>query len=696
MTGRGRTRRDGRVAAVPTVPGARAGGRLPDVALAVAAVALVGNAVLDVLGRVPLTEYPWLLTQAIGVSAAIVVRRYRPDHPLSPWFAVMMAAGAVGSFLAAALNVVAPLTAEPWRFATATFGGHLIDVTGSVAAAHVIGLFADGQAHRTWERRVLRSTWALLAIPVLASLSSPTVMVPWFSSLPDTVANPLGVVPLGLDAATLASLVDLANATGILVGLVLLVARYRRFATAPRRRVRWLLMPLVVLAAGLVLNLLAQEAQQDLISTIFVLVPAVLSVSIALGLVEPRGLDPDRVLRRAIAYGVLWLAIAGAYVAAASTVGLTAGRTLPVEWAVGLAVLATLVFQPVRRGLERVADRWVFGSRTDPAHMVARLGTTLAATMDLDDLLPRMAATLEEGLGLEWARVRLDVPEEVDPDVALAVPIVLGDRQLGVVECGPRRGGPLTDDDRAVVETLAHQASLAVHNVRLATELKAHARELAASRGRLARAQEAERRRIERNIHDGVQQDLVALIGRAGRAQHLHDRDPATAAAELASLREGLQRVLVDLRELAAGIHPSVLSDRGLLAAVEALASRSPVPATVRAAESLQGLRLPAEIEGAAYFTVAEAMANSLKHARAQELTVTLARSNGSLLVSVADDGVGFSTGAGRRPDAGSSGQGLGNLSERLAAVGGRLDIDSAPGRGTVVTATLGVGGDGT
>jgi signal transduction histidine kinase len=267
---------------------------------------------------------------------------------------------------------------------------------------------------------------------------------------------------------------------------------------------------------------------------------------------------------------------------------------------------------------------------------------------------------------------------------------VLGSEVLGQVRCGPRSNGtPLTEHDRELVVTLARQAALAVRNVKLTAELadrlqevQDQAAELERSRVRLVRAQETERRRIERNIHDGVQQDLVALLSHGARIRTKLASDPASAAELLEQFQAGLRRVIAELRELAHGIHPTLLTDRGLLEAVEALAARSPIPVAVRADASLRGLRFAEEVEGAGYFTVAEALANVLKHSQADRAEVSLSRSNGSLRIEVRDDGVGFD-----RADA-TTGSGLSNLAERLSALGGRLDIDRRD-PGTTVRATL-------
>jgi signal transduction histidine kinase len=245
-----------------------------------------------------------------------------------------------------------------------------------------------------------------------------------------------------------------------------------------------------------------------------------------------------------------------------------------------------------------------------------------------------------------------------------------------VVECGPRRQGTLTADDEALVATFARQAALAVRNVRLTAELER-------SRVRLVRAQEQERRRLERDLHDGVQQHLVALLGHTGRLrQQLEPAAGDGGGAALDDLQQGLRQALSELRELAQGIHPSVLSDRGLLEAVESLAARSAVPVAVRADPSLRGRRFPQEIEGAGYFTVAEALANAGKHAGATTVDVTLAHRDGALDIVVHDDGRGFDP-------ATAVGDGLANLAERLAALGGRLQVDARPGAGTTLSAHL-------
>jgi signal transduction histidine kinase len=208
-------------------------------------------------------------------------------------------------------------------------------------------------------------------------------------------------------------------------------------------------------------------------------------------------------------------------------------------------------------------------------------------------------------------------------------------------------------------------------------QLQARVDALQASRDRAVDAAEAERRRIERDLHDGAQQRLVALAMDLGMARAKLETDPGAGAALVGEAHEEAKRALAELRDLARGIHPAVLADRGLDAAISALAARSPVPVGVDVATG----RLPGPVESAAYFVVAEALTNAAKHARAEEIGVRITRHRDLLVVEVIDDGAG-----GADPARGS---GLRGLADRVAAVDGRLTVTSPPGGPTVVRAEL-------
>jgi signal transduction histidine kinase len=219
---------------------------------------------------------------------------------------------------------------------------------------------------------------------------------------------------------------------------------------------------------------------------------------------------------------------------------------------------------------------------------------------------------------------------------------------------------------------------VAVENVRLDAELQARLDELRESRARIVEAGYAERRRVERDLHDGAQQRLVALALDLRRVRMELDRDPAAAAELLEAASRELTAATEELRELARGIHPPVLTDRGLVAALEALAKRAPLPVRVEAPGTG---RAPDAVEAAAYFVASEALTNVARHARAEQAVVRVARPDGLLRLEVEDDGVGGADLA--------AGSGLRGLADRVGALDGTLELESAGGRGTVVRATL-------
>ena len=236
----------------------------------------------------------------------------------------------------------------------------------------------------------------------------------------------------------------------------------------------------------------------------------------------------------------------------------------------------------------------------------------------------------------------------------------------------------MLDTEPELIETVASAAGLAVENERLNAELRARVEELRASRARIVQAADEERRRLERDLHDGAQQRLVSLALNLRLAGSKLDGDPPAAKELLEETASELGEATTELRELARGLHPAVLSDRGLRPALEALAGRAPVP--VELAEP-PAERLPAPVEAASYFVVAEALTNVARYARATHAAVSVNRSNGQVEVEVADDGVG-----GADPQAGS---GLRGLADRVAALDGRLEVVSPRGEGTTIRAVI-------
>jgi len=630
----------------------------------------------------------WLILSGANVAVAVAVAALRPDHPSAPWVVAIPGLYAISELSVVGLDAALASGADQSMIALWNTIAQVLGVISSIALARVVGLFASGVAGHRWESRALAALWGLLVVPVVTLLMCAQIVLPSWMAVDASVSNPffLGVVSIAPSTALV--LQEQAGSAAVIVGVVVLVIRYLRGGDAVRRPMRWLLVPVALLPFPIVATVLAQlggDGPDWIVAVSSVAVSMSFAGAIAIGILRPAIANPDKILRRTLIYGLLWIAIAVLFLALGALVGTAAGTLVSVEWAVVIAMIAAIVFQPLRRRLEQLADRWIFGAKPDPSRVVVALGDALAETDDLDALLPRIASTLEDGLALQWARVRIASAEDAetrerDPRASLVIPIEVDGEHVGLLECGPKISGDLRPSEIAMVETFARQAGMALRNVLLKQRLADKAAELRESRGRLVRAQEIERRRIERNIHDGVQQDLAALIGLAGHARQDLARQTGSVADDLEMMQEGLGRILADVRALAQGIHPSVLSDRGLLAAVEALAARHPIPVSVRADRMLRDARLPEELEGAAYFTVAEALANSLKHASAQHIDVELALRRHALRVIAWDDGVGFETRT-------SAGTGLANLAERVAAVGGTLEVAAEPGCGTRLAA---------
>jgi signal transduction histidine kinase len=360
------------------------------------------------------------------------------------------------------------------------------------------------------------------------------------------------------------------------------------------------------------------------------------------------------------------------------------------------------VFDSVLTFVEPVPG-WVFdlywwqvaGLAALPLALLAGLFRARLARVHVGDLVVHLERTPVHGIRDELAHALGDptlevafwLPERREYVDAAGEPFAIpSDGARRAVTPIERDGAPLAilvhdptlRDEPELLEAVAAAARLALENARLQAELNAQLVKVKESRARIVTAADEERRRIERDIHDGAQQRLVALALELRSTQRRMGTqvDPEVERL-LVSASEELQTAVEELRELAHGIHPGILVQGGLATALETLASRSPLPVTVEATED----RLSPEVEGAAYFVASEALANVIKHAQASRAAIRTRRSDGTLLVEVEDDGVG-----GAAPQNGS---GLRGLADRVEALGGRLTVESAPGAGTRVVGEI-------
>ncbi len=508
------------------------------------------------------------------------------------------------------------------------------------------------------------------------------------------VTNPVGIAAVGrLD---LPGLGWVLTVLAIVASAVSLVVRYVRSTGLERRQIQWFVYAAVVMAVALVVVSIASESQSSpigvaadvLLPVAFVALPAAAYVAIF----KNDLYDLELVVSKTITFGVLTALITGSYVAVVVGVGAVVGTIG--ESNLVLSVLATAIvaiaFQPARVRVQRLANRLVYGERATPYEVLAELSHRMGDAIEAEEVLPQMARVVTEGTGALRAELWLVVgrhlhrlsswpPESGSPTLPLTegrLPPVPGATRtvevhhqgelIGAVALTMPPGRTLTPTEDRLLADLAAQAGLVLRNVRLFEELKA-------SRRRIVSAQDEERRRLERDIHDGVQQRLLALALTLKMTAARVGHDPNEAVIESLDDAAGEAReTLVELRRLARGIHPAIITEGGLVAALESLAERTPLPVEMQVPDPE---RLPAPVEVTVYYVVAEALTNAVKHAAASKVAVDVVRSDGRILVEVVDDGSGGALA--------SPGSGLSGLGDRVAALGGHLQIDSPPGRGT-------------
>ncbi len=439
------------------------------------------------------------------------------------------------------------------------------------------------------------------------------------------------------------------------------------------------------------------------------LIIAGLAIPVAIGLAvfKYHLYDIDVIISRTLVYGALAVLITAVYIGIAVGIGTLVGSGgQPNLW---LSIIATVIvavgFQPVRERVQKVANRLVYGKRATPYEVLSEFSEQLAETHAADQVLPRMARVLQEGAGAEAATVWLRTsgylrpaatfPESMAqhepllmnnglvpaiPGADAAVRVEHQGELLGVFSVAKRKGESLTPMEEKLIGDLANQAGLVLRNVRLTAELRQRLEDLRTSRQRLVQAQDEERRRLERNLHDGAQQHLVAIKVKLGLAQILVAKTPEQARATVAALKVDADEALETLRALARGIYPPLLADKGLVVALESQSRKVSVPVTVDA-DAMQ--RYTQEVEATVYFCVLEALQNVQKYARASRAIVTLRDEGGTLTFQVHDDGAGFD------PSTVAKGAGLTNMSDRVDALDGSVEISSHPGAGTTVRGQL-------
>ncbi len=464
----------------------------------------------------------------------------------------------------------------------------------------------------------------------------------------------------------------------LLAAAAAVVVRYRDSNEVVRLQLKWFAVASGVLVVGLTLGG-ALWFVTPISHVLPALVVTIWPIVICAAILRYRLYDVDLVISRTFSYAALTVVLATVYVGAVVILGAVVGRDS--AWvAAGATLLAAAVFRLLHRRVQNLVDRRFRRQRHDALTVVAGFVDDLrhdrAEPEQVVDAL--RAAMQDPGLDVQFVLQRdgprVDMHGRPVTDVDAAAERVPAQRSgitlAEIVWC------PRSDADRALLPSVIDAASIAIEMARLRVELRQRLDEVDESRTRIAAVAENERRRLARDLHDGAQQRLVSIGLALRHAQHELATQPESARRTLDAAVVEIGAAIDELRALAHGLRPALLQ-AGLAPALRDLASRSPVPVAVNATSD----RYPNDIEAAAYFVACEGLTNAVKHSRAASVRLDIARRDSTLIVSVTDDGLGGATI--------ERGSGLTGLSDRVAALGGRLLIVSGRDHGTTLSAEL-------
>ena len=663
--------------------------------IAASAVALIAaGLVLAFLdrGSVPASQSTWdvaeisqMLVAVVTCVVGFVIASRRPQNPIG-WLAL-----AAGALLAVSFffhdYAVRALLAAPGSLP----GGHLAmwlywptGLLPVLCLGFALLLFPDGRLPSPGWRPVAWFATAIFAWSTVDAIVGATLVWshPFVSLYRVYTPGPLGwtrfLLPTALALCVLAVIVRFVRSTG-----------------EERLQLTWFALAAAVLGVTVVVRILANSAATTVAMDVAVIC---LEATVAVAVLKYRLYGIDIVISKALQYGVLAVFITAVYAALVVGVGAAVGDQHSVYLSAVAAAVVAVTFQPVRQRAALVANRLVYGRRATPYQVLSEFAQRIGGTYAGDDVLPQTARMVAAGTGARrvvvWLRVGGElrpgatagdpgpelapVPVDADvlpslPDAETRVPIRYRGELLGALAIAMPRDEPLRPAGAQLVAAVAAQAGPVLSNAGLISELRE-------SRQRLVTAGDEARRRLERNLHDGAQQDLVALAIKLKIAGSVLGDDAAEARQLFEELQADNAAALQNLRDLAHGIYPPLLADLGLVAALNGQAKKSALPVTIQA----DGLgRFPEDTEAAVYFCCLEALQNTAKYAAATQAAIALRAQRETLTFTVSDDGAGFD--AQHTP----LGAGLRNMADRLAALGGRLEVTSAPGQGTTIAGYL-------
>ena len=525
---------------------------------------------------------------------------------------------------------------------------------------------------------------AVMALGALVFMVAPADGFGGQGRLPvGTDPDPTTIDALAPYASTLVPAVLAVSIAAFFVPMACVVVRYRRSRGVERDRMRWLLWAVLAMALLIATVLLLDLGWvEDLL--LFALIN-VGPVAMTVAVVRPDLVVIEDLLGDTLLYGALTLIVLGIDLAVLAVVTAVAGDRLEERQAVPLALLvAVLVYGPLRGRLRSVVRRLVLGDRDAPYDAVAGLASSLENVDEGSAQLAAVAAAVASAFRVSYVCVEVErgggellrATYGEPPAETRSLPITYRGTVTGRLLL-PARGvrSRLTRRDEKLLGDLVRQAATAARTSQLAAELQD-------SRERLVVAREEERRRIRRDLHDGLGPALSGVVFQLESARLMVDKDPRVARATLAETSSCVQEVVADVRRLVHDLRPPALDDRGLVGALAQQAERVSGSGTLTTVEAGDLGPLPAAVEVAAFRIVAEAVNNVVRHAAAARCVVRLDVTDAELVVEVADDGSGIAADA-------EAGVGLVSVRERAAELGGRSEVTCPPGGGTVVRAWL-------
>jgi signal transduction histidine kinase len=557
--------------------------------------------------------------------------------------------------------------------------------TAILPLSFVLLLFPDGHLPSPRWRPIAWAAGLGLGLLMVGSALHPR---PEIEPIPPY--NPFGIPAIATELELLVSVSWPLIGVGVFGALAALVVRFRRSRGIEREQVKWLvygsslgILFLTLLSAWAAMRPGDPAAYELNIGGVWIVL-TVIVITAGIAILRHRLYDIDLIINRTLVYGALSAGVVGLYVLLVGALGAlfqSSGNLLVALLATGLAAL---LVQPLRARLQRSVNRLMYGERDDPYTVLSHLSQQLKTTLAPTALLPNIAQAVAQTLKLPYVALALKQGNRLEIAAAygraagepMRLPLVYQAETIGQLLVAPRVPGEVfTSAERRLLEEIAVQAGVAAHAVRLTADLQ-HSRE------RLVTAREEERRRLRRDLHDGLGPQLASLTLTVAAARELLRHDVDAADLLLQELSTHTQTAIADIRRVVYDLRPPALDDLGLVLALHEQAtnySQAGLQITVVAPERMPPL--PAAVEVAAYRIVQEALTNVIRHAQACTCAVRLSLGD-ALDVEVKDDGRGL-------PPDGRAGVGLTSMRERAAELGGTWRIESLPGRGTCIQARL-------